>query len=86
MDFSYSTSFGAESPEAYERLLLDAIQGDATLFAREDEVALSWRLVDSITGSWGPGSPGPHPYEAGTWGPEEADRLLAAEGRTWLRL
>jgi glucose-6-phosphate 1-dehydrogenase len=89
MDFSYATSFGGESPEAYERLLLDAVQGDATLFAREDEVELSWKLADAITGAWAagaPGAPGPYPYEAGSWGPLEADQLLEREGRRWLRI
>jgi len=87
MDFNYATSFGRESPEAYEYLLLDAIQGDSTLFTREDEVELSWRLVDSIVGAWGetPGA-GPFPYAAGTWGPAEADALIGAAGRRWVRI
>jgi glucose-6-phosphate 1-dehydrogenase len=86
MDMSYATSFGRESPEAYEHLLLDAIQGDSTLFAREDEVELSWRLVDAIRAGWSEGGSDPlHPYDAGTWGPEAAERLIAADGRRWLR-
>jgi glucose-6-phosphate 1-dehydrogenase len=86
MDMSFSASFGAESPEAYERLLLDVIQGDATLFPREDEVNLAWKLTDSITGAWEAGAPGPYPYPAGSWGPSEANRLPEAEGREWLRI
>jgi glucose-6-phosphate 1-dehydrogenase len=85
MDFSYDSSFGEQSPEAYEHLLLDAIQGDSTLFAREDEVRLSWRLVDAIVGAWPQDKGGaPHPYEAGTWGPAEASRMIEADGRQWL--
>jgi glucose-6-phosphate 1-dehydrogenase len=84
MDFSYTTSFGRESPEAYERLLLDALHGDSTLFAREDEAALSWKIVDSLIQAWAEEGAKPHPYSAGTWGPSEADELLAREGRKWI--
>jgi len=87
MDFSYSTSFGEQSPEAYERLLLDAIQGDSTLFAREDEVQLSWSLVDAIAAAWKEHpEERPHSYEAGSWGPEAANRLIEADGRRWLSI
>ncbi len=87
MDFFYSTSFGEQPPEAYERLILDVIQGDSTLFAREDEVELAWGLVDGIVEAWRDGADGgPHPYAAGSQGPEEAERLIAADGRRWLRL
>ena len=87
MDFSYTTSFGQESPEAYERLLLDAIQGDSTLFAREDEVELSWGLVDAIRAAWIMDSKTkPYLYEAGTWGPVESEAMMAADGREWLKL
>jgi glucose-6-phosphate 1-dehydrogenase len=88
MDFHYSTSFGKGSPEAYERLLLDAMSGDATLFARRDEVEWAWRYIDQIEEAWHQ-SPEPPPmcsYPAGTWGPAEADALLAADGREWRRL
>lgn len=88
MDFQYSTSFGKASPEAYERLLLDAMSGDATLFARRDEVEWAWRYIDQIEQAWHQ-SPEPPPmcsYPAGTWGPAEADALLAADGREWRRL
>ena len=88
MDFRYSTSFGKASPEAYERLLLDAMAGDATLFARRDEVEWAWRWIDQIENAWH-ASANPPPmceYPAGTWGPAEADDLLAVDGRTWRRL
>ncbi len=88
MDFLYQTSFGKGSPEAYERLLLDAMAGDATLFARKDEVETAWRYVDQIEDAWHK-SPAPPPmaeYPAGSWGPREADALLAADGHEWRRL
>jgi glucose-6-phosphate 1-dehydrogenase len=87
MAFNYATSFGVPSPEAYERLLLDSLLGDNTLFARADEVDLSWQLVDPIIGLWEAGTQVPLVfYEAGGWGPHEADLLLAASGRRWRRL
>jgi glucose-6-phosphate 1-dehydrogenase len=85
MDFHYGTSFGKASPEAYERLLLDAMAGDATLFARRDEVEEAWRFVDSIQEGWqrdGSAAPLCH-YPAGTWGPKEAEELLRRDGRAW---
>lgn len=88
MDFRYSTSFGKASPEAYERLLLDAMTGDATLFARRDEVENAWKFIDEIEHAWH--NDGPQPpmceYPAGSWGPKEADDMLAADGRVWRRL
>ncbi len=88
MDFHYGTSFGKASPEAYERLLLDAMSGDATLFARRDEVELAWQFVDAIEHAWHAADeqPGLYCYPAGSWGPPEADELLARDGRTWRRL
>ena len=86
MDFDYHKAFGAEPPEAYERLLLDAMKGDATLFARGDWVDLSWELLEPVLQAWGKGDQRKFPnYEAGTWGPAEADTLLEREGRTWRR-
>lgn len=82
MDFRYGAAFGGESADAYERLLLDAMLGDGTLFARRDEVEEAWRIVDSIVAGWNQSGQRPEPYAAGTWGPESADRLLG-EGRTW---
>lgn len=88
MDFHYNTSFGKSSPEAYERLLLDAMAGDATLFARRDEVEEAWRFVDEIEHGWHK-SDNPPPmaeYPAGSWGPKQADELLERDGRRWRRL
>jgi glucose-6-phosphate 1-dehydrogenase len=86
MDFHYADDFALEAlPEAYERLLLDAIQGDASLFARADEIELAWGLVDPILEGWE--RPGALPlafYPQGSWGPAEADDLLARDGRAWL--
>lgn len=86
MNFQYSTSFGKSSPEAYERLLLDSMAGDATLFARRDEVEEAWKFVDFIQQAWH-GSHGIPmcEYEAGSWGPDEADDLIEAEGQDWRR-
>jgi len=88
MDFHYGTSFGKASPEAYERLLLDAMSGDATLFARRDEVEEAWAFIDPIEEAWHAkkDAPGLFFYAAGSWGPEEADDLLARDGRAWRRL
>src|SRR3954453_17044999 len=79
MEFKYGTSFLGDSPEAYERLLHDALTGDATLFTRADEVEEQWRIVQPILEAWESG-PGPSPYEAGSQGPPEADELLAVRG------
>ena len=88
MDFHYGTSFGKASPEAYERLLLDAMSGDATLFARRDEVEEAWAFIDIIENAWAAKKDAPPLffYPAGSWGPEEADELLARDGRAWRRL
>jgi glucose-6-phosphate 1-dehydrogenase len=87
MDFHYGTSFGKASPEAYERLLLDAMSGDATLFARRDEVEEAWAFVDPIEEAWhAKNAPELYFYPAGSWGPDEADELLARDGRAWRRL
>jgi glucose-6-phosphate 1-dehydrogenase len=87
MDFHYGTSFGKPSPEAYERLLLDAMSGDATLFARRDEVEEAWSFIDPIEEEWREQKDkGLCFYSAGSWGPDEADELLSRDGRTWRRL
>jgi glucose-6-phosphate 1-dehydrogenase len=79
MEFLYGTSFMSQSPEAYERLILDAMRGDATLFTRNDEVEAQWEICDPIVTKW-EATPGPLPqYEAGTQGPAEADRLLEGD-------
>ena len=88
MDFHYGASFGKQSPEAYERLILDAMSGDATLFARRDEVQEAWKFVDTIENAWhadGTQS-GLFEYPSGTWGPKEADELLARSGHAWRRM
>ncbi len=84
MDFQYGTSFGKKSPEAYERLLLDAMIGDATLYARADMVELSWDLVMPILNAWEKDDSIPL-YPSGTWGPEEAEQLIEKDGRKWRR-
>ena len=87
MDFRYNAAFGVESPEAYERLLLDAMLGDSTLFTRSDEVEASWSLITPIHQGWESAEPTAFPnYDAGTWGPKEADKLLEREWRHWRRL
>jgi len=87
MDFLYGSSFGVEPPEAYERLLLECMLGDSTLFTRVDETEYSWQLVDAIERAWArlPASL-IHQYEPGTWGPKQADELIERDGRTWRRL
>jgi glucose-6-phosphate 1-dehydrogenase len=83
MDFAYGSSFMRASPEAYERLLLDALLGDSTLFARWDEVERAWEVTQGLIDCW-QDEPGGFPnYAAGSWGPEEADRLMEADGREW---
>ena len=84
MHFSYDAEFGAYTPEAYERLLLEATAGDATLFIRRDEVETAWEIVDSIRRTW-EGKPLTNRefYSAGTWGPVAADDLLAQSGHAW---
>ena len=82
MEFLYGTAFLSQSPEAYERLILDAMRGDATLFTRDDEVEAQWRIIDPILESWGKGEPPLQEYVAGTAGPDDADKLLEP-GHKW---
>ena len=84
MDFSYGEAFTENSPEAYERLLLDVLLGDATLFPRNEEVEASWRVIDPIEQLWREGGE-PEPYRAGEWGPKGSDEMLARDGRHWRR-
>ncbi|MFZ2642417.1 MAG: glucose-6-phosphate dehydrogenase [Verrucomicrobiia bacterium] len=87
MDFRYGSSFGQQPAEAYERLLLDAMLGDSTLYTRADEVEHAWRFVDSIIAGWQQAPPPAFPnYAAGSWGPAEADRLMEGTGAKWRRL
>jgi len=85
MDFHYGSTFGGTSPEAYERLLLDVMVGDATLFMRRDAVEAAWRWVMPILDRWAQRTADPIPvYPAGDWGPAEAERLIESTGRRWL--
>lgn len=85
MSFHYDDSFGQSViPEAYERLLLDALKGDASLFTRGDSIELSWQLIDPILQGWEEHAPLLAFYELGSWGPEAADRLLAGDGARWM--
>ena len=85
MDFLYGGSFRTELPEAYERLILDCILGDATLFTRADEVDEQWAIVDAIVASWKRDRPDFPDYPAGSWGPPAADELMHRDGREWRR-
>ncbi|WP_328492880.1 glucose-6-phosphate dehydrogenase [Streptomyces sp. NBC_00414] len=84
MDFAYGESFTESSPEAYERLILDVLLGDANLFPRHQEVEESWKILDPIEGYWDTHGK-PAQYASGTWGPGEADEMLARDGRSWRR-
>jgi glucose-6-phosphate 1-dehydrogenase len=84
MDFSYGSAFAEESPEAYERLILDVLLGEPSLFPVNQEVELSWQVLDPVLEYWA--SRGrPDPYESGTWGPESAVQMLQRTGREWRR-
>ncbi len=85
MDFRYGASFGVASPEAYERLLLDCVLGDSTLYARRDMTERGWEIVMPILESWQQTRPAFPNYEAGTWGPQEADDFIEKDGRRWRR-
>jgi glucose-6-phosphate 1-dehydrogenase len=86
MNFCYRTAFKIEPPEAYETLLLDAMLGDATLFMRADQVEAAWSVITPVIESWESTRPIDFPnYQAGTWGPEAAEVLIAQDGRSWLQ-
>ena len=82
MEFLYEQDFGSGSPEAYERLLLDCMLGDATLFTRSDEIEEAWQIVGPIETYWARGGR-PGSYKRGTWGPRSAEELLTRDGRSW---
>jgi len=87
MDFNYASAFGKSSANGYERLLLDAMLGDATLFAHRDGVETTWALYTPVLEQWAASKPENFPnYAAGTWGPKESDQLLARDGRKWHKL
>ena len=86
MRFQYEWAFGQQAiPDAYERLLQDAINGDPALFIRSDHIEEAWRVVDPLLEAWArPNAPPPERYAPGTWGPQAADRLLAEHGHHWI--
>jgi glucose-6-phosphate 1-dehydrogenase len=87
MDFNYAAAFGVSSANGYERLLLDAMLGDATLFAHRDGVEATWTLYTPVLEAWAKNPPSNFPnYAAGTWGPPEADELIRRDGREWRRV
>lgn len=83
MDFEYEDSFTFELPEAYERLLLDVLRGDSTLFTRSDELEAAWQFVTPVLEHWQNDDSGPLPYAGGTWGPDKAMELMTNDGRQW---
>jgi glucose-6-phosphate 1-dehydrogenase len=85
MDFLYGGAFRTDLPDAYERLLLDCMRGDATLFTRADEVDEQWQIVDAVVAAWRRDRPSFPNYAAGTWGPPSSDELLHRDGRSWRR-
>ena len=83
MDFNYKQTFQKALPEAYERLLLDVLRGDSTLFMRSDELEAAWQFVTPVLNHWEQAAITPEPYRCGTWGPRLADTLLSNDGRAW---
>jgi glucose-6-phosphate 1-dehydrogenase len=83
LDMTFARAFGMPSADAYERLLMDAIRGNAALFMRRDEVEAAWKFIDPIRAAWGALQEAPRPYAAGTWGPNASVALIERDGRTW---
>ncbi|MDE2317812.1 MAG: glucose-6-phosphate dehydrogenase (NADP(+)), partial [Xanthomonadaceae bacterium] len=83
LDMSFAEAFGVAQPDAYERLLLDVVRGNPTLFMRRDEVEAAWRWADPILAAWAAANEAPRPYAAGSWGPSAAVALIERDGRTW---
>jgi glucose-6-phosphate 1-dehydrogenase len=85
MDFDYSRSFAGTNghPDAYERVLVDAIRGDKTLFATSDEVLASWRIIENVIHEWSKNGNGLEIYPSGSWGPPAADRLVHSIDKVW---
>ena len=83
LDMNFANAFTTRQPEAYERLLMDVVRGNQTLFMRRDEVAAAWRYVDPILEHWKESTDLPKPYQSGTWGPSSAIALIERDGRTW---
>ena len=86
MNFSYKSVFLVDMPEAYQRLLLDCMIGDQTLFTRQDDVEVSWRLFTPILQAWEQDESAPYKYPAGSESFAEADRLIESDGRKWRKL
>jgi glucose-6-phosphate 1-dehydrogenase len=83
LDMSFARSFGVRNPDAYERLLMDVVRGNQTLFMRRDEVEAAWTWIDPILEGWAASAEAPRPYTSGTWGPSAAIALIERTGRTW---
>ena len=85
MDFAYGSSFTEASPEAYERLILDVLLGDPPLFPQHEEVELAWKILDPVLDFWAESNTPPCEYPADSWGPSEADEMIARDGFIWRR-
>jgi glucose-6-phosphate 1-dehydrogenase len=83
LNLSFAETFRVRYPDAYERLLMDVVRGNPTLFMRRDEVEAAWAWVEPILEAWSDSGEAPRPYTAGTWGPSAAIALIEREGRTW---
>jgi glucose-6-phosphate 1-dehydrogenase len=83
MSFEYKSVFGVNMPEAYQRLLVDCMNGDRTLFIRQDDAELAWRLLDPVLEAWGNSSNEPYVYAAGSQSFAAADAIIESDGRTW---
>ncbi len=83
LDMTFAESFNVRNPDAYERLLMDVVRGNQTLFMRRDEVAAAWKWIDPVLEHWKATADAPKPYTAGTWGPSAAVALIERDGRTW---
>jgi len=83
LDMSFAEAFGVSQPDAYERLLLDVVRGNPTLFMRRDEVEAAWRWAGPILAAWSDSGEAPRPYAAGSWGPSASVALVERDGRTW---
>ena len=84
LDMSFAQSFDGRAPDAYERLIMDVIRGNQTLFMRRDEVEAAWRVIDPLIRYWDDNPPDQMPtYAAGTWGPREAEELISKDGVRW---
>ena len=83
LDMSFAQAFGGRNPDAYERLIMDVVRGNPTLFMRRDEVDAAWHWIDPILAAWQARGEAPKPYTSGTWGPSASVALIERDGRTW---